>query len=49
MTLLEQFIGELNSLDKEYFTNKTITYFEYSYAKHELEKKYLEYEREQRR
>jgi hypothetical protein len=45
MTLLEQFIGELNSLDKAYFTDKSITYFEYSYAKHELEKKYLELEK----
>ncbi len=45
MTLLEQFIGELNSLDKAYFTDKSITYFEYSWTKHELEKKYLELEK----
>ena len=48
MTLLEQFIGELNSLDKAYFTDKTITYFEYSWAKHELEKKYLKLENERK-
>ena len=48
MTLLEQFIGELNSLDREYFTDKTITYFEYSWAKHELEKKYLKLENERK-